>query len=88
MAGEQYNTFGFCRTQIIFSTELHEQTHFLHLHIFINRPLQIVASNQKEESTTSNLAIYSHETSQDNMSEALNRQSITCIGIQVHIKLH
>ena len=36
--------------------------------------------------TTSNLAIYSHETSQDKLSEAYTRQSI--IVIQVHDKLH
>ena len=35
---------------------------------------------------TSNLAIYSHETSQNKLSEALNRQSI--IVIQMHDKLH
>ena len=35
---------------------------------------------------TSNLAIYSHETSQDKLSEAYYRQSI--IVIQVHDKLH
>ena len=35
---------------------------------------------------TSNLAIYSHETSQDKLSEAWNRQSI--IVIKVHDKLH
>ena len=35
---------------------------------------------------TSSLAINSHETSEDKLSEALNRQSI--IVIQVHDKLH
>ena len=35
---------------------------------------------------TSNLAIYSHETSHDKLPEALNRQSI--IVFQVHDKLH
>ena len=36
--------------------------------------------------TTSNLAIFSQETSQDKLPEAYNRQSI--IVIQVHDKLH
>ena len=36
--------------------------------------------------TTSNLAIYTHETSQHKLPVALNRQSI--IVIQVHDKLH
>ena len=35
---------------------------------------------------TSNLTIYSHETSQNKLSEAQNRQSI--IAIQVHDTLH
>ena len=36
--------------------------------------------------TTSNLAIYSHETSQDKLPEAYDRQSINVI--QMHDKLH
>ena len=46
----------------------------------------IVSRRTTYNHTTSNLAIYAHETARDKLSEAWNRKSI--IVIQVHDKLH
>ena len=60
--------------------------------IYVKKVMKLLAFIFEQSSfntynqATSNLALYSHETSQDKLSEAPNRQSI--IAIQVQDKLH